>query len=79
MFSKMTYVDENGWTYTTHPFNEYNGDGVTLTEFFATLRDQYIKEGKEIKELLTYHNSGFNHNTQTQEKEAEFGVEVIWK
>jgi hypothetical protein len=28
--------------------------------------------------MRTYNNSGFNHDTQQQEKEREFGIEVEW-
>ena len=68
----------NGTYFTTHPFNEYNGDGVSLTDFFATLRSEYVSSGKKVLELRTYNNSGFNHVTQKQENEKEFGIEVEW-
>jgi hypothetical protein len=71
------YVDEDGWTYTTHRIRNYDGNG--LTEFFAMLREDYEDAGKEVREMLTYNNSGFNHATQKQEQEPEFGIEVIWK
>ena len=64
--------------YTTHPFDEYNGDGVSLTDRFAELREEYKKSGKTILDMRTYNNSGFNHDTQQQEKEREFGIEVEW-
>jgi hypothetical protein len=64
--------------YTAHPFNDYNGDGTSLTNRFTELREQYQKAGKTVLDIRTYNNSGFNHVTQQQEKEREFGIEVEW-
>lgn len=64
--------------FTTHPFDEYNGDGVSLTDRFAELREEYIKSDKKILNMKTYNNSGFNHVTQEQDEEPEFGIEVEW-
>ena len=73
------YNDEGELSYyTTHPFDEYNGDGVSLTNRFAELREEYQNAGKNILNMRTYNDSGFNHVTQTQDKEREFGIEVEW-
>ena len=64
--------------HTTHPFNDYKGDGTSLTNRFAELREEYRKAGKTILDIRTYNNSGFNHVTQKQEKDPEFGIEVEW-
>ena len=64
--------------YTTHPFNDYNGDGTSLTNKFAELRESYHNSGKTVLDIRTYNNSGFNHDTQQQDKEREFGIEVEW-
>lgn len=68
----------NGSYFTTHPYDEYNGDGVSLTDKFAILREEYTKSGKNIISMKTYYNSGFNHTTQQDEAEPEFGVEIEW-
>ena len=67
-----------GSYFTTHPFDEYNGDGVSLTDRFAELREEYIKSDKKILNMKTYNNSGFNHVTQEQDEKPEFGIEVEW-
>ena len=73
------YDTEGVFSYfTTHPFDEYNGDGVSLTDKFAELREEYEKSGKKLINLKTYNNSGFKHVTQEQDKEPEFGIEVEW-
>jgi len=73
------YNDEGELSYfTTHPYDEYNGDGVSLTDKFAEVREEYQKNGKNILNMRTYYNSGFNHTTQKDEKEPEFGIEVEW-
>ena len=73
------YNDEGEFCYyTTHPFNDYNGDGISLTNKFTELRESYQRSGKTILDIRTYNNSGFNHVTQQQEKECEFGIEVEW-
>lgn len=64
--------------FTTHPYDEYNGDGVSLTDKFAELRAEYEKSDKKIISMKTYYNSGFNHTTQQDETEPEFGVEIEW-
>tara|TARA_B100000900_G_scaffold406497_1_gene417611 strand:+ start:195 stop:431 length:237 start_codon:yes stop_codon:yes gene_type:complete len=74
-----TYSSEiDGSIYTTHPFDEYNGDGVSLTDRFAELREEYQNAGKNVLNMRTYNNSGYNHVTQTQDDEPEFGIEVEW-
>lgn len=73
------YNDEGELSYfTTHPYDEYNGDGVSLTDKFAEVREEYKNNGKNILNMRTYYNSGFNHTTQKDEKEPEFGIEVEW-
>ena len=67
-----------GSYFTTHSFDEYNGDGVSLTNRFAELREEYEKSDKKIINMQTYNNSGFNHVTQEQDQEREFGIEVEW-
>ena len=67
-----------GSYFTTHPYDEYNGDGVSLTNRFAELRKEYEKSDKKIINMQTYNNSGFNHVTQEQDQEREFGIEVEW-
>ena len=67
-----------GSYFTTHSYDEYNGDGVSLTDKFAELREEYTNSGKKIINMQTYYNSGFNHTTQQDEKESEFGVEIEW-
>jgi|TARA_B100001094_G_scaffold268976_1_gene272937 hypothetical protein len=73
---KTSEID--GSYFTTHPYDEYNGDGVSLTDKFAELREEYTKSGKKIISMKTYYNSGFNHTTQQDETEPEFGVEIEW-
>jgi len=73
---KTSEID--GSYFTTHPYDEYNGDGVSLTDKFAILREEYTKSGKKIISMKTYYNSGFNHTTQQDETEPEFGVEIEW-
>ncbi len=68
----------HGSYFTTHPYDEYNGDGVSLTDKFAEVREEYQKNGKNILSMRTYFNSGFDHTTQKDEKEPEFGIEVEW-
>jgi hypothetical protein len=69
-------VELHGVKYSTHPFDEYNGDGVSLTNRFAELREEYEKDGKEIISMQTYYNSGYNSATDKIEGEPEFGIEV---
>lgn len=71
-------TEMSGSYFTTHPFDEYNGDGVSLTDRFAELREEYEKSNKKIINMQTYNNSGFNHVTQEQDQEREFGIEVEW-
>ena len=74
----MSTDEINGSYFTTHPFDEYNGDGVSLTDRFVELREEYAKSNKKIINMQTYNNSGFNHNTQQQDANPEFGIEVEW-
>ena len=71
---ETTLID--GSYYTTHSFNKYNGDGVSLTDFRETLKREYESAGYDIFSMRTYYNNGYNSTTDLFDKESEFGIEV---
>jgi putative IMPACT (imprinted ancient) family translation regulator len=73
-------VEINGSMFTTHPINveDFANNEPALKERFDMYRKQYKDAGKNLIDIRTYYNSGFNHVTQEQEEEREFGIEVEW-
>lgn len=64
-----------GSKFTTHPIIGYEGDG--LEEYIRCIKHDYKKSGIEIKNITTYHNSGYDHATDTYDiSKQEFGIEV---
>jgi hypothetical protein len=73
-------VEINGSMFTTHPVNikDFANNEAALKERFDMYRKEYKDAGKNIININTYYNSGFNHVTQEQDEEPEFGIEVEW-
>lgn len=73
-------VEINGSMFTTHPVNieDFAGEPSALKERFDMLRKDYETAGKNIINMNTYYNSGYNSATYEYEGEKEFGIEVEW-
>jgi putative IMPACT (imprinted ancient) family translation regulator len=73
-------VEINGSMFTTHPVNieDFANNESALKERLDMYRKKYKDAGKNVINISTYYNSGFNHVTQEQDEEPEFGIEVEW-
>ena len=78
--AKVQTSEAFGSMFTTHPITGYDGAGDPnpLKEAFDMLREDYETAGKNIINMQTYYNSGYNNATDKYEGEKEFGIEVEW-
>jgi hypothetical protein len=69
-----------GSMFTIHPItgHESNGEPSALKAAFDMLREDYEVAGKNIINMQTYYNSGYNSATDKYEGKKEFGIEVEW-
>lgn len=76
--AKVQTYEAFGSKFTTHPITGYDGTGdpSPLKAAFDILREDYEAAGKNIINMQTYYNSGYNSATDKYEGKPEFGIEV---
>ena len=72
-----TVFASNGVTFTKH-CTDHLGWGE-IPHFIARLRDYYKLLDREIIEVNSYHNSGWDFLSNAQAKPAENGIEIKWR
>ena len=76
--TKAETIESGGTMFTTYPVINYDGYG--LKDVCDMLREMYQKDGKDIIELRTYNDAGYDSLFWNGLKpgKGQFGIEVEW-